>query len=343
MLVLSLSLVSVLLAGCNGDKEEKPAPKAAQTQPAKQTRVEKTELMPENSGEFSRRHVSDEFGRKIETHTRYRNGDDGSKFFHSNGLLKEEVLRDKSGKIKQQRAYARDGKTMISGMESRSDGTEKWTLSQNADGSTTKKTFWFDGKRIFSEELTRADGSVEQKFFRKDGTLWVKKTGANASELVSEHYTRTGVMEARSRVLSDGSTEVLRYENGQLTYRQLWKKEQYGYSYGYSTWNLITVDEFDGNGKTVRTIVMSKGGYTVVETRTVTADGGYVVKRLRWSGEIEVEETFDSAGQSTGRKTLSEPLTKENIDNTRLRRIENKDAMETWQQQEDYPYMRDQD
>ena len=348
--VLSLSatiLTALLLVGCDSDKNESkeaqvaPAKTAVASKPAP-VRKETTELMPESSNEFSRRHVADEYGRKIELHTRFRNGDEGSKFFRESGGLKEEILKDKSGAVKQQLVYARDGKTVVSGMEARKDGTSKWKLEQKADGSSTKTTYWYDGTRVFSVELTRPDGSIEHSFFRKDGSLWVKKSGKNASSLVADQFDRAGVLQTRTVLLPDGKQEVTRFEKDVATVRQIWQLEKSAWS-SYTSWNLTRVDELGADGKVTRTLIPNSGGYSVRETWTPTADGGKLVKRLRWDNSVEVEEMIDKDGQSVSKKDVTERGTPEKIDSGNLRRIENSDPLENWQGQEDYPYRRNQD
>ncbi|MBX9571805.1 MAG: hypothetical protein K2X77_23130 [Candidatus Obscuribacterales bacterium] len=350
LLALALPLV---LTGCNGeDKEEKKAP-AQTTAPApaaKEVRKEKTELMPESSGEFSRKHVTDEFGREIELHIHFRNGDTGVKFFYQTGKLKEETLTSKSGLVKQHRQFARDGKTLIAGKESRNDGTAKWELVTNPDGSTSKTTFWYDGTRVFAVEKTLKDGTLEQSFFRKDGTLWVKKTGKDAENMVSENYDKGGVLLSKSKKLADGRYEVTKIENGKAIARQLWKKDTYGgygyygggYNGGYSSWTLVSVDELAADEQTVvRTIVMNSSGYSVQEVRVATADGGKVVKTLRYDGSVESEEVFDKDGNSLSKSQPAERK-EEKVDSKLTGRSDIVEPQQRWQQQEDYPYYRDQ-
>ncbi len=351
-LVLALPF---LLTGCNGDKEKDKEKTSAQntTAPApakKVVRKEKTELMPESSGEFSRKIVTDEFDRQVELHINYRNGDVGSKFFHESGKLKEEVLTTKSGLVKQQRIYARDGKTLVSGKETRNDGTPKWLLATNPDGSTSKTTYWYDGKRVFSVETVQKDGSLEQSFFRKDGSLWVKKTGKSADDLVSQTFDKTGTLLSKSRKLADGRYEVTKIENGKAIARQLWKRESYGgygyYGGGYGgtsySWTLISVEELAADEQSVvRTIVMNSGGYYVKEIHVGTADGGKVVKSVRYDGLVEVEEVFDKDGNSVSKATPTEKK-EEKVDSKLTNRSDIAEPQERWQQQEDYPYYRDQ-
>lgn len=350
-LALGLCLV---LAGCNGEdkKETKSPQETSQPAPAakKEVRKEKTELMPESSGEFSRKHVTDEFDREIELHINYRNGDTGIKFFYPSGKLKEETLTAKNGLVKQQRVFARDGKSLVAGKESRNDGTAKWDLVTNPDGSTSKTTYWYDGKRVFSVEKVQKDGSLEQSFFRKDSTLWVKKTGKDADSLISENYDKAGVLQAKSRKLADGRIEITRIENGKNVARQVWKQDRYGgygyygggYNGGYTSWTLISVDELAADGQTVvRTIVMGSSGYYPREIHTATADGGKLVKTIRYDGFVESEEVFDKDGNSVSKGAPSEPK-EEKVDSKLTSRSEVSEPQERWQQQEDYPYYRDQ-
>ena len=347
-LVLALPL---LLTGCNDDKEQNKTP--AQTTapaPAKVVRKEKTELMPESSGEFSRKFVTDEYDRQIELHINYRNGDVNSQLFHTSGKLKEETLKTKNGLVKQHRQYARDGKTLVAGKEARSDGTAKWELVTNPDGSTSKTTYWYDGTRVFSVEKVAKDGSLEQSFFRKDGSLWVKKTGKDASNLTAENYDKSGNLVAKSRTLADGRIEITKIENGKAFVRQIWKRESYGgygyYGGGYGgtsyTWTLISLEELAADEQTVlRTIYMNSGGYYLKEVHVGTADGGKVVKSVRYDGLVESEEVFDKDGNSISKGAPAEKK-EEKADYKLTNRTDVADPQERWKQQEDYPYYRDQ-
>lgn len=310
--------------------------------PALAATHEKTELMPESSGEFSRKHVTDDYGREVELHIFLRNGESVVKTFHANGKLKEETQRLKSGAVKLNRQFARDGKTLTSGKEARLDGTTKWELSSEPDGSSKKTTYWYDGKRVFSVEISRKDGSVEQQFFRKDGSLWVKKSGPDAAKLQSEFFDKAGALLGKSQALPDGST-VYSPAVGNTQIRQYWKEERSYYYYGASvSWNLLRVEELDSQGVLVRTLVMRPGGYSVAEVHRGTADGGKVVRRLRWDNSVESEETFDKDGKSLGSRSSFAERLEEKIDRDMLRRAENSDPVQRWQQQEDSPYYRDQ-
>lgn len=341
LLVIPVAALALLtLSGCNSDESStEPKPSVTHTQPY---RREKIEPMDEKTGELARRHVYDELDREIETHISFRNGERASYYFRDDGKAREYVLRAKNGDIRTRKVYAADGQTVIEGKESRPDGTCKWILELQKDGSSKTTTYWYDGKRPFSVEIKRPDGTFETTYFRKSGSLWMKKSGTGSKIAHEEHFDRNSVQTLRIETPSPDVSVVTVYNNGKAVARQTYKIEPT--SWGSASHTLQTVEELDANGKVTRKLKMNYSGWTVEQTETFNADGSRTVKDLRWDGTVKKEETFDSAGKSTKvteykeNETVTEP-----VDRSLLQRSYPDNPENSWGLQEVYPYYRDRD
>lgn len=343
LLVLPVVAFALLtLSGCSNDDsstEQKP-PQAGPTQPY---RREKVEPMAENTGELARRHIYDELDREIETHISFRNGERASYYFRDNGTAREYVLVAKNGDVKTRKVYGADGKTVVEGKESRSDGTCKWILELQKDGSSKTTTYWYDGKRPFSVEVRRPDGTFEISYFRKSGSLWMKKTGTGDKVAAEDHFDRTGAQTVRIQNPSPDVSIVTVYSGGKAVARQTYKVEPT--SWGSASHTLQTVEELDPAGKVTRKLKMNYSGWSVEQTETFNPDGTRTVRELRWDGTVKKEETFDGSGKSTKVKEYKDEDEKvtETIDRSLMQRNYPDNPENSWQLQESYPYYRDRD
>ena len=332
---------TLLLSGCNNDDDKvKPeATKPAVQEPAQASpqRRETVELLPDKA---FKRHVFNEFNQEIETHMSTTNGSE-SEFRYPDGKLQESIKKDKSGKITQRRLFARDGKTVIGGLESRSDGSTLWSVEQSKDKTVTKTTYWYDGKRPFSVELTRPDGSVEIRYYRKSGSLWQKKFGPDAANLVTEQYDSNGKLNFQMRKLQDGNTEFLRFhDNGNLKYRYLGKLEKSSYS-SYEQWTGVSAEEYDASGKRLLRRIKLESYNSVSGTETFNDDGTRTVRKLRWNNRVESEEVFDKDGNSISKKEYKwDEDVSETIDRSQYERPALDDPATRWRNQEDFSYYR---
>ena len=343
LLILPAVAVALFaLSGCNSD-EPSTKPKPPATSNPQPYRREKIEPMAEGTGELARRHVYDELDREIETHVSFRNGERASYYFRDDGKVKEYVLRAKNGDIRTRKVYAADGKTVIEGKESRSDGTAKWILELLPDGSSKTTTYWYDGKRTFSVEIKKPDGSFQTTYFRKGGSLWMKKSGSNGKVTAEDYFDRSGTQTLRIENPSPDTSIVTVYSGGKAVARQTWKVEPT--SWGSASQTLQTVEELDANGKVSRKLKMSYSGWSVDQTETFNADGSRVVRDLQWDGTVKKEETFDSAGKSTKVKEYKDGDDKvtEPVDRSLMQRSYPDNPEQSWQMQEYYPYYRDRD
>lgn len=334
----------LFLSGCNDTDKPSTDPGTNQPSPKPNTpyRREKIEPMDESTGELSRRHIYDELDREVETQINYRNGESATHKYREDGSTKEYVLRAKGGALKQRKVFDIDGKTVIEGLESRSDGTTKWTMEKLPDGSTKTVTYWYDGKRVFSEEIKKPNGTWQTTYFRKSGKVWVKKSGTGSKTEVEDQFDRNGLQTSRTEFISDSKNIVTVYNNGKPEARQTWRVERNSWSGTYQT--LEEVEELDASGKVTRKLTMDGGGWDVKQTETFNPDGTRVVRTLRYDGTISKEETFDKSGKSTNVKEYKDDeRTTEKIDRQLLRRSYPDDAYNSWNLQEYYPYYRDRD
>ena len=340
-LLLPLAALALLtLSGCNSDTPSvEPNPTVAPAQP---TRREKVEPMAESSGELSRRHIYDQYDREVETHINFRNGERASYYFRENGSAREYVLQTKSGQIKTRKVYGLDGKTVVEGQESRYDGSPKWVLERMKDGSSKTTTYWYDGKRVFSEEVTKADGSFETTYYRKGGSVWIKKSGKGAKVTAEEHFDKNGTQTMRVEFPADDISVVTVFTGGKAVARQTWKVEKT--SWGSAAHTLQSVEELDSNGKVTRKLKLNYSGWTVEQTETYNADGTRLVRTLRWDGTVSKEETFDQAGKSTNVKDFKDDeRLYEQVDRSLMQRSYPDDPVNNWDLQEKYPYYRERD
>ncbi len=342
---LTLALVacfSLMLAGCRDDdensKQKQNSESVVQRPEGESDRRESLEMLVDNA---YIRHVFNRFNREIETHLIKPDGSE-STYRRDDGSLKEELRRDKKGTITRQRVFAKDGKTVLAGLETRQNGSTVWTCKQESDGSIHKSTYWYDGKQLFSVEITRKDGSIEAIFYRKNGMIWQKKKGPDSKNLEVEQYDYSGLLSFRQRSLPDGSIEILRFDrSGQKTIKVVFREEKS--AYGYKRWTAVSAEEYDESGSTVRRRIQLASGNQVLSTETFNPDGSRTVRTMRsgYGSYIETEETFDQTGKSLqSKKYGEEERVSESVDRYRFDRPELDDPQNNWQNQENYPYSR---
>ncbi|MBX9688781.1 MAG: hypothetical protein K2X27_18885 [Candidatus Obscuribacterales bacterium] len=343
--LMLLALPIFLLSGCREDNKDKSQSvpnntvNTVESKTKAETRKESIELLPDN---VLRRHVFNEFNQEIETHTKSGNGETLSIYRRQDGSVQESTVTDKNGKIKQRKVFARDGKTVVAGLETRSDGTLLWNAEQNKDGSIQKSTYWYDGKRLFSTEITRPDGSIEQSFYRKSGKLWQRKSGPDAQHLKTEQYDRDGKLSYSYRTLSDGIIELCRFdEKGNLTMRVTYRVNSS--PYGYSDWTAISAEEIGADGKSVTRKITLSGYGSVDKIETYNQDGTVTVRTLKY-GYVDSEEVLDKNGKSISQRQFNyDDRPNESIDRSQFSRPYPDDPARSWQNQESYPYYRNMD
>ncbi|MBY0358523.1 MAG: hypothetical protein K2W82_11025 [Candidatus Obscuribacterales bacterium] len=325
----------LFISGCRSPEADKtPAPSPP-------VRTQKVEVMPEDSPEQSRRHVYDEIGRELELHISYRNKEQASTYFREDGTKSEVTVTKDNGKLKSRIVYGEDGQTVVEGKETRDDDTTLWTMESLPDGSVKKTTFWYDGNRKFSEEIS-SKNSYSLTYFRKGGSVWRKKSGTSAKNLKQEeHFDKNGKVTARVDWLSDKQKIVTIFntdgsKDTSATY--VLQQNQWG-----DSWQLTTIDDFTA-GKLTRKIIIGENGYGPKEIQVFNDDGSKVVRQLRTDYPYNTlqEETFDKDGNSTG-VTKFGPNgggSGEYIDRSPFWRVESNDPYQIWDRQEKYPYYR---
>lgn len=327
------------LSGCRSEPTVVD-PNKPQTQ-APAGRTQTIELMPETSDEQSRRHVFDEFDRELETHISYRNKETFSSYFRDDGTLKEEIVTREDGKVKSRKAYAADGTTVTEGKETRADGTVLWTMEHQKDGSTKKVTYWYDGKLVFSVEVTQKDGAYSVTYFRKSGSISGKRSGKSFDKLDSEEYfDRSGMITKRIEWSKSGEKTVSLFDgSGKLKSRGILLEEKNNWG---SSWELQRIDEYDATGRLTRTAII-KNGYSVSETHTFNSDGSKIIRQVDYSGYVWREETFDADGKSIDVKEYNYNRPWESVDRYGFTETYSSDPVRNWRNQENYPYYRNSD
>jgi hypothetical protein len=337
-------LVVGLLTGCNRSEPEaaNPTPPPAVTQKP----VERVELMPDTSDEYLRRHYIDANGFEVETRIEYRNGDKATIKFRSDKTQESYKRVAKNGSVLIEQNYAADGKTIVSGQELRADGTMKWKATQDAAGTVTTVTYWWDGKSVFSEKKQQMpSGAHETTYFRKDGsTVWMKKSGPTSGVVTKElQYGSDGklqFMREKSATSIDVVTTFYRAD-GTAEYKQYTTERPSGYgNYTYRT--LAYVEELAADGKTVvRKLHMNSSGYTVVKVERPNADGTVTVREVSYGGDVTREEKRDASGNVLDSKDYKpSDGVKESWDSRATREPYLDDPVNQWDYAERWPQYR---
>lgn len=342
-LACGVLIMTGLLSGCSRpDQNQKPTPPPVVVVPKPTERVE---MMPSNSDEYLRRHVVDANGIEIETRIEYRNGDKATIKLRPDQTQSEYLRVTKTGQVRTEQHFAADGKTVVSGQELRDDNTMKLKISQDANGTITSVTYWYDGTRVFAEKIQQSSGSYQTTFFFKNGQVWMKRSGPSAGIVAKEQqYTRTGTLEFTREKTSQDVTITYYRADGTVNYRQhlVEVPSQYG---NYSWKTMGSIEEFAADGKTVtRKLVMSSDGYSVEKVIRYNSDGTSVVRDVRYDGTVTHEEKRDASGTVTSQKDFSSSDgVREQIDRSITREPYSQDPAQTWDTQERYPQYRNQD
>jgi len=336
---VGLLLIAGLLSGCRQDEQQKPTPPPVVVQPKP---TEKIELMPDTSEEFARHHFIDATGFEVETRIDYRNGDKAVIKFRANHSQESYKRTAKNGTVLIEQNFAADGKTITSGQELRKDLTLKWKATQDASGAVTTKTYWWDGTALFSEKVQQLpSGSYQTTFYRKDGTLWGKRSGPSDGVIAhEEQFNTSGKLEFTSERNGSDIVTTLYRADGTPEYRQ--HMIETTSSYGYTSRNLTSVEVLNADGKTVgRTLIMNSGGYSVSQVVRNNADGTTTVRDVTYNGTVTHEEKRDSSGKVLSQKDYSSSDgVREDWDWRATRTSSPDDPVNRWDLAERYPYYR---
>lgn len=334
---LSLGLL-IVCSGCRISQEVES--KIQSKQPDQDSkRTERLELLPDQA---FKRHVYDEFSREVETHFQSPQGSE-SVYRHADGAVKERVCRNKDEKITKHELFDKDGKTLIGGFHTRSDGSLLWKLERNSQGLLTKTTYWYDGKRVFSQETSRKDGTLEELFYRKNGKLWQRRLSKGGVESSLEQYDSSGSLSFKQEQLPDGLVLIERPASTNAEYLKL--RFKVDSRYGYENWELRSVEEYKTSSmKLQRRLLFDQSG-KLESSELFKADGSSSFRRLDKDGFIQSEESFDPSGKSIGVKDFtSEQSVQESFDRWRYQQRPYQDKpRSSWQNQENYPYQRNWD
>lgn len=335
---LFLSSIVFCLSGC-----QKPAATPTNSQGA---RTQTIDLMPEGSKEISRRHVFNEYGQEVETHINYRNKEVESTYFRDDGTRKEEVATFENGSVKSRKVYDDNGQTVLEGKEVRADATVKWIIEHQADGSAKTTTYWYDGAKIFSVEISKANGSYAATYYRKNGSISGTKSGKSRDNITTEEFfDRSQKLVSHVDWLSKSRKAVTIFNrDGTPLAKATMAIKSSG---DWPWWSVRWFEEYDSQGKVRRKYIMDDQGYSVVEIQDFNDDGSKSVRTPDEDGRVKQEETFDSSGKSIKvekYKRQEGPWMNTNLpyywqyNNDYL-----PDLQRNWQNQEDYPYYRDYD
>lgn len=341
MLLTPLALISLLLLSACGDSTPQVAP---QKESAAKKRVEKVQLMPESSNESLRRQIFDESGDQVESQILYRDGEKAVTKYRSGGAKNEYLRYGKDGKLRIRMVFANDGQTVQQGIERREDDTLKWELLRNKDGSGRRITYWYDGKRVFSEEIFLPDGSTETAFYHKNGKLWSKLWQRLDKSSRQEFFKIDGGKAHVIERFNDGAEQLSYFDDqGKLYLRQsrVLRPSSWGNSQNLE---LSTIEEIDpSTGEIRRRITLENNGWAVAQTETFTPDGGRILRVWRSDGSYHREEVYDASGKRVRVKDFANQKPTEYVDRNKFSRPYGVDPQQNWDLQERYPYYRSED
>jgi hypothetical protein len=343
ILAASALLAVGMLAGCgqqdSGQKNPNPKPPQVVTQPKPTPRVE---LMPDDSDEYLRRHFTNANGVEVETQIEYRNGDKADVKYRADGSQLSYNRTAKDGSVVADKTFAADGKTIVSGREVREDKTLKWTASQDANGVVTMVTYWWDGKTVFANTVTQPNGSYEATYFRKDGSLWMKRMGAQTGTVDREQsFDNSGKLAFTLEHTPQDIVATLYRADGTVLYKQHMTERKSGYG-NYVNRTMLFVEEYAADGKTVeRKLVMDSSGYSVDSVERPQSDGTTLVRSLNSSGAVVHEARRDANGNIVSQRDIT-PADgiKEPYEWRSVRTPSSDDPVNSWDMAEKYPYYR---
>ena len=341
LMLLATLLCAGLLAGCgkqdSGQPHPTPKPPPVVTQP-----TERVELMPDGSDEYLRRHYTNAYGVEVETRIEYRNGDKAVTKYRADGSQLSFNRTAKDGTAVADKVFAADGATIVSGRELREDKTLKWTAVQDASGTVTMVTYWWDGKTVFAQTLTQTNGAYESTYFRKDGTLWAKRFGAKSGSADREQsFDSSGKLALTLERTPQEVVVSLYRADGTVQYKQHMTERASGYgNYTYRT--MGSVEELAADGKTVvRRLVMDSSGYSVGSVERPQSDGTTIVRTLNSSGNVVHEEHRDAKGGVISQRDITPADgVKEPYEWRSVRTPSIDDPVSNWDMAEKYPYYR---
>lgn len=344
--VLALALAFVVgLSGCNSDKTPEPQPvKPAQPLPTHEK--EKVELRPVESGEVIRRHIFDASGVETETRIEYANGDKGVIKLRADGTIERFTVTKSDGKLKVDKLVAADGETVIGGKQMRDDNTVILTWTQLPDGNVKLTAYWWDGKRVFAEQVVRKDGTVDTVYTRKNGKRWGHKVhNAKGEVLTSEEHDADGNLQSRRENTAGGGWETTHYrKDGTAAYKQVVKNLPN--QYGSTSMSLAEVLEYKADGKTVQRQIIPDNmnyGQQLKETTTYNDDGTLTVRAIRSGYEniIDKETVKDKTGKVISEKEYKDEVVREEVERERLNLYNYKqEPTNVWQYAERYEQWR---
>lgn len=344
---LALVVACLFAAGCSSDKTEPEPVKPVPVKPLPTQRREQIEVRPVDSGETIRRHIFDAQGIETETQIEYANGDKGVMLLRPDGTVSRFTVNKPNGKLKFDKFAAPDGKTVIAGKQMRDDDTVIFTWDQFnlPAGSVRLTAYWWDGKRIFAEQISHADGSVEAIYTRKNGKRWGRKLADTKGEVYFIEANDPDGNLSYQRKTSAGQVDTCFYrKDGTLEYTQLMKNMPA--PYGGNSLQVTEVVEYAADGKTVaRRMSTAYNDYRleVTETTTFNKDGTVTVRKLKPGyGNIVAKETIkDASGKVISEKDFKDEVLREEIEGNRLNMYTyRREPEDTWAYAEQYPQYR---
>jgi hypothetical protein len=321
-----LAIGALFVGGCGSKDSPQSNPASPTRTPTVSPGKIRVEFRSPESGERLRRHIYAPDGiTEVELQIEYTDGHMAYQYYREDSTLKElKETYPGVSTLRHHAVYDADGKTILSEQKYRLNGKLETELKRLADGTKQTVTYRADGKQIKSIQLVRLDSSIEETYYRKDGSLWAKvKWPANANREL-EYYDTNGKLEHRRVYRSDGGIDITVYRaDGTVGYKQSWTLVYGGWF--YREYTLGSVEEYQANGTTsVRKLVFGWDGKTLRESHLYNPDGTKAsIRYFRSDGTLERQDFLDKAGKVTRSKThnSSEGL-RESLDPSQLKQPE---------------------
>lgn len=277
----------------------------------------------------------------LKTEVYYRNGETGTRIWRADKTLAKQIRHFKDGHDRMYAEYAPDGIQIVSGVETRTDGSVLWKASVDEKAMVTTTTYWTNGSTFESERRKVGAKQVDRWFFYSTGSKWQHFLGTMDGTTLTdleEIWHQDGSLAYSHYVgLNGTSTDSIYRDNGTLKLKQYWALRPVYWS-GDTTAPkdrrlLLKTETYSDDGLRLRReFMMTAGGYYA--DRVVDhADNGYVTSyELLYDGSVSSSQTVDASGKVvdntryTSRTTFKIPLT----DEAHANYLDTLDARKAW-------------
>lgn len=169
------------------------------------------ELRPQNSNEFSRRHIRDADGQEKEIQISYRNGDKARVLYRKDGSAISYQSWFANGKIKKTAHFDDTGTIVISGSEVRADGSLLWQTVRTGLALLQTTSYYRDGSVFVKTTLNQSSQSGLTQVFHSNGKAWMEfQLSENAFGFdLFRRWTVDGKLEQTGSVVPDSEGRTI--------------------------------------------------------------------------------------------------------------------------------------